>query len=191
MSHARRIGWVVALMAVLLVPATLAAKSRTSVPGYVDKQMFLDLLPNEDAIRVEVSIHKSLIKLICSGLEPPLDRIVCGLESIDSLVLDVGGETGERVGEMISDVDRRLQREGWERIVLVRESGEQVRVLVYNDDESILGLVVMVFGDREMVFVNIAGLIDLAAIQQLAGEFDIPGLEHLGDIEYEQRDKDN
>ena len=107
--------------------------------------------------------------------------------SIDAIVLDVGGEPRDRISKMMPEVDRKLQDDGWERIVLVRERNEQVRVLIYNDEESISGLVVMVLDAAEMVFVNVAGLIDLEAMQKLASEMNIPGLEHLEDLdEYEE-----
>ena len=169
------------------------SEARKNKPlGFVDKSIFLDLLPNEDAIRVEVSIHKSLIQLICSGLEADLKDVVCGLESIDTLVLDVGGRLRDDMASLVPRVDRKLQDDGWERIVLVREPSEQVRILVYNDEESISGLVVMVIDQREMVFVNVSGLIDLEAMQKLANRMDIPGLEHLEDIEgYQGRDRND
>ena len=57
-------------------------------------------------------------------------------------------------------------------------------MLALSDGEAIQGLVVMVVdrseeGGAELVFANIAGAIDLAAIQQIGEGFNVPGLDGL------------
>jgi len=177
-----------ALLAALAAAGpTLAAKPERPL-GFVDKQMFLDLLPTEDPVRVEVNIPKPLIQALCAGVEQDLKRVACGLDSIEALILEVTPTLSDRITGMMNDVDRDLQRKGWSRIVLVRDHDEHVRVLILNAEQQIHGLVVMVLDSEQMVFVNVAGLIDLQAMQQIAGEWNIPGLEHLDEYENENQE---
>ena len=57
-------------------------------------------------------------------------------------------------------------------------------MLVLSDGEVIQGLTVMVIDmeEGELVFANIAGTLDLAAIQEIGDGLGIPGIEDL-DIE--------
>jgi hypothetical protein len=167
---------VAAVLGLAASPALAAAK------GFVDKSAFVELAGGDDAVRVEVAIHKSLIGMFCAGLDADLKRIACGLDSIDAVVLDVpGGDRQTRATEVIRKTEKTLKGRGWERVALVREEDSEVHVLILNDEDSIEGLVVMVMDkiEGELVFVNIAGLIDLEAIQRIAGEWNIPGLEGL------------
>lgn len=174
---------VVAAVALTLASAPVSAE----VKGFVDKTAFVELAGGEDAVRVEVAIHKSLIGMFCAGLDADLKRIACGLDSIDAVVLDVrGDDRQQRAIEVIRKTEKTLKGRGWERVALVREEDSEVHVLILNDEDAIEGLVVMVMekNDGELVFVNIAGLIDLEAIQRIAGEWNIPGLE---DLDLEER----
>ena len=58
-----------------------------------------------------------------------------------------------------------------------------IRVLVLNDETSLSGLVVMVLerSEGELIFANVAGLLDLEAIQKLGDKMNIPGLSDLED----------
>ena len=59
-------------------------------------------------------------------------------------------------------------------------------------DPMAAGLVVLVSGqDGELVFANIAGDIDLAAIAKLGPRLDIPGLELLDDEDDDEDDDDD
>jgi hypothetical protein len=79
------------------------------------------------------------------------------------------------------EMEARLLNDGWERVARIRDEDTEVKVLVLNDDEAIHGLVVMVadHDEGEMVFANIAGVIDLAAISAIGQSLDIPGLQNL------------
>ena len=166
--------------ALLAAPSVQAQQSRAK--GYVDKSGFVELAGGDDAVQVEVSIHKSLIKIFCASLEEDLKEIACALDSIEAVVLKVpGGDRQDRASKVIGDTEKTLLRRGWERIALVREEDEEVHVLILNTETEIGGLVVMVMDrdEGQLIFVNIAGTIDLEAMQRLAGQLHIPGLEGI------------
>ncbi len=182
-AHRRRATlFAVIATVLLLIPATHAAETKKRGPGWVDKTTFMELAGGEQAVRVEVSLHSTLIKLFCAGLEEELKEVACGLESIDALVLDAAGDARvERIIDVIRKTEKDLIQRGWERIARVREESSEVSVLILNTEEEISGLVVMVLekNDGELVFVNVAGKIDLEALQRIAGEWNLPGLEDI------------
>jgi hypothetical protein len=89
------------------------------------------------------------------------------------------------VREQVLKTERRLTSKGWERIARIQDEGAQIKILVLlnEDEETISGLIVMVLDadDDEpvLVFANVAGVIDLAALEELGEAFDVPGLEDI------------
>ncbi len=161
-------------------PAVAEKKSLDKVPGYVDGAAFVELA-GDDAVTVEVSIHGALLKVLAS-VDPELEELMGGLESIHAVILQVEDDGAyERIRELMRQTERRLMGQGWERLARVKEDETEIKVLVLNDEEAILGLVVMVASDEnEFVFANIAGELNLAAISAIGESLDIPGLDELG-----------
>lgn len=174
-----------AVIAGILATPCQAQKSRlVDVPGFVDSSVFVQLAGGEEAVTLEIAIHKSMIALTCAALEPELRDAICGLESINAVRVKIEGEsTGARASEVIAGTEKRLFARGWERLAKVREEDADIRVLVLNDETSISGLVVMVLdrGEGELIFANVAGRLDLEAIQKFGDKMNIPGLGGLKD----------
>ena len=183
--HNTKLSLVTAMTSCLLLvlvssPAVAEKKSLDKVPGYVDGAAFVELA-GDDAVTVEVSIHGGLLKMLAS-VDPELEELVGGLESIHAVILEMeDDETATRIRDLMRQTERQLMSKGWERLARVRDDEAEVKVLILNDEEAILGLVVMVAGDEnEFVFANIAGTLNLAAIAKLGESLDIPGLDELG-----------
>jgi len=148
-------------------------------PGYVDSSAFVELAGGDEQVRVEINIYKSMLQIVCKSLDEDLKDIVCGLDSIRAVILELeSGQRGQAV-EIVRTTSKNLRGRGWERMALVREDDEEVHVLVLNDEDRIEGLVVMVASEDELIFTNIAGVLDLAAIQRIGDEMDLPGLDDL------------
>jgi hypothetical protein len=172
------------LAVIALLVCALAAAPATAAdghgPGYVDGKAFKEIA-GEDAVTVEINLSGALLQTIARANED-LYELIGGLESIHAIVLDLGGSGAtERARKTILDIEKRLQKRAWERIALVREEDGEVRILVLADGEAIQGLAVMVIDmeEGEMVFANIAGELDLAAIQSIGESLEIPGLDDL------------
>jgi hypothetical protein len=149
-------------------------------PGYVDPDTFIKIA-GDDAVLVQVSIGQALLRMITRS-SPDMERIAGGLESIEAVVLDVSRRgVAESAGKALRDTESRLRKNGWERIVLVRDEDGEVRILVLPKDDKVEGLVVLIIenSDNTMVFANIAGTVDLAAIEEIGEAFEIPGLEDI------------
>jgi hypothetical protein len=164
-------------------PVHSESKKASPGPGVVDGTKLIDLV-GDDAVIVEVSLGKSLLKMM-TGSDPELDEQLGGLESIYALVIDLSDpEAAERARDAVRDIERRLISDGWERIARIKDTDAEIKVLVLlHDEEMIEGLVVMIFSVEDdepaLVFANIAGLIDMAALEDLGEELDLPGLDEL------------
>ena len=152
-------------------------------PGYVGSQSFIDIA-GDDGVTLQVSISKSLLTLV-GNADPEIKKLVGGLESIEAVILDLGrpGVT-DRARTALKETESRLRKRGWETMVIVREDETDLRVMILNDETAIQGLVVMIVDTDEgqMIFANIAGELDLSALEEIGDTFGVP---HLGDIDLE------
>jgi hypothetical protein len=148
----------------------------------VDGKSFVEAV-GDDAVSVEVSLSGALLEIL-TKVDEDLHELAGGLRSIHAVVLSVeDGREREKLAAMIRDTRKRLHRDGWDTLATIREDGGMVQVMVLTDDDEIQGLVVMVDDDGEFVFVNIAGMLDLAKLALLGEGMDLPGLEILQELE--------
>ncbi len=170
---------VAVLCAVLAAaPVWAQAKDYSKVRGFVDKELFTDLV-GEDDVQIEVWLPGSLLQIV-KAVDPELGDLVEGLELAQALVVETEDEeTARRLAERFRATETSLLRKNWIRLAKVKDGSEQVSVLILNDEETIRGLTVMVIDSGDFVFANVAGIIDLAAIQRLGEQMDIPGLDQL------------
>lgn len=169
-----------AAAAAVLATAFPASADPAKVAGYVDGADFVRLA-GEESISVEINFSGALLKAV-TRFDPELAALVSGLESVHAVILTLDDEkTTEALRAKVGEKYRQLAGRGWERLGLVRGEGQQVQVLVLNDEETIRGLVVMVVDEKEkqMVFANVAGVLDLASIEQIGESMDLPGLSDL------------
>lgn len=178
--------WIVAICAALLgVAATPAVAADEVHPrGFVDPSAFIDIV-GDDAVTVEVSLGGALLKVL-TGFDPELKKLAGGLESIRAIVLSPGDAAhAARIRALIASTQEQLKKKGWQRLARVQDSDAEVQVLALSDAETILGLVVMIVDheEGEVVFANIAGKLDLAAIAAIGEGLDLPGLDRLEDLD--------
>ena len=150
--------------------------------GYVDGSSFAALSDPEGS-RVEISLPGKILRPFCGALksqDPELD-VACGLEWIGAVILEFEEATPnlQRARALVEKTESGLQAKGWERLAVVQEKDELVRVLMLVSGDKVQGLVVFVVGADEIVFANVAGDIDMNRLGALAERMDIPGLEVL------------
>ena len=163
-------------------PALARREALEKIPGYVDGSSLIEIA-GEESVSVQVSIGGALLKALTSW-NPDLAELVGGLQSIQAVILDVPeGDKADRIKKLMLKTQRDLMGKGWQQLAVIRDEGSQVTVLVLNDEETIKGLVVLISDSdaSEIVFTNVAGVIDLAALSKLGESMNIPGLEDLGD----------
>ena len=165
-----------------LALATLGFAAETE-PGYID---IGQLMPSAKGQFVEVNLSTAMLKFaarLVAREEPETAELIRGLKSIRVNV--VGLDDTNRAGtvEQIESVRRKLETQGWTRMVTVREKehGDNVDIHVkQRGDEAIDGLVVTVIDRKgEAVFVNIVGNINADQLAKIADKFDIEPLRKI------------
>lgn len=174
---------------VLLVFSCVAANAQTKLedhPGFVDFRSLL--ITGGEEPKIEVNLKGSLLNLaarIVSEEEPELSSTIASLEGIRVEVYDLEDRSSAAYLEELSKTAQRLEREGWETIVRVRDDEEQVYIAIKAEGDNIVGLIVMAAEeDDEIALVNIVGNIDLTEIWRVGREFDI---DHLDSVRHHQR----
>jgi len=175
----------VSIFVLLLSTLTFAQKNDYSkYKGYVD---FGNLSKFETSEEVtEVLIEEHLIRMVSKMAgknEPELGSVLDGIKLIKVHTFGVSDGNYDQLAKIVSDIDKRLVKDGWDRIVKTRSKDEVVNVFILtSNEEKIDGLVVTsVEKNGEAAFVNIVGNIDLETIGELSDKFDIPSISDLND----------
>lgn len=169
--------------ATLSLALTTFASAAEAQSGAID---IGQLMPSAKGEFVEINLSSAMLKFaarIAARQEPEAAELIRNLKSIRVNV--VGLDDTNRAGtiEQIEGVRRKLETQGWTKMVTVREKngGDNVDVhVMQRGEESIDGLVVTVLDKKgEAVFVNIVGNINADQIAQIADKFDIEPLRKV------------
>ncbi len=152
-------------------------------PGYVN---FDDVSQWFDApANIEVNLRGALLDLIASSsdeAEPEFAGLMRSLQAIQVRGFPMSSANQDEVMRRFDDLSNRLQSDGWERVVYIRdENNENVTVFMKPDGESIAGLTVMVAdpNEQETIFVNIVGSIRPEEIGKIGRGLDIEPLQNV------------
>jgi len=156
-------------------------------PGYVDGAHLVDLA-DEDGKLIEITLKGRLLNVLTQRAvrrhDEGLAEILSQLVAIHAVIAEVGDDRLEAESE-IRAIRKQLEKDGWERFVRIRENGQEFGAYMHlagdgDDDDQVDGLVVIGFTDEaQLVFVNIAGTIDMERIAALGQQLGMPGLEDL------------
>ncbi len=180
MKNLIRSAFVAATLSLALTTFASAAEVET---GAID---IGQLMPSAKGKFVEVNLSPALLKFaarIAAKQEPETAELIRGLKSIRVNVVGLDDSNRAATTEQIEGVRRKLETQGWTKMVTVREGagGDNVDIHVkQHGEESIDGLVVTVI-DRngEAVFVNIVGNINADQLATIADKFDIEPLRKI------------
>lgn len=161
----------------------VASESPEEHPGYFDLDQ-LGIL-DADASTVDVNLRGAMLRLVGAAVlneEPALAGLVNDLVSMRVLVAESAGLDAEATTAAIAAAAARLDEQGWQRVVRVREEGEQVHLYVREVESDVVGMTLLVLeSEDEVTLINMAGLIDPAQLMAIGQAFDIPTLERALD----------
>ena len=157
---------------------TLAAYAAPS-PGLVDFGKFV--APKKGEF-VEVNIGKPLISMaarIIQKSENEAAEVLKGLERVRVNVIGLDDENRDDMLERVTAIREKLDGEGWDPIVTVKDKGDDVAVyLKTRGEEAVEGIVVTVLEDsRSAVLINIVGNIQPEKIALIGEKLNIPPLK--------------
>ena len=163
--------------------SVFAQENYSKYPGYVDLSD-IDAFKKSDET-VEVFITKPLLSLVAAATssedDPSFSNLLKNLVLIRVEKFTVKESEKEQVKRIIQKVSKKLTKEKWSRIVRVKEKNERVEIFIKPDGKKIAGLLIMALEpDKETVFVNIVGNIDMDQLGKLSRKFDIPMMDSLG-----------
>ena len=172
----------IAAAVVSLALTTLVSAADTEV-GAVD---IGQLMPSAKGQFVEINLSPAMLEFaarIAAKREPETAELIRNLKSIRVNVVGMDDSNRAATLEKIESVRRKLEGDGWTKMVTVRDhdKGDNVDVHVkQHGEEAIDGLVVTVIDHKgEAVFVNVVGNINADQLAQIADKFDIEPLRRI------------
>jgi len=124
--------------------------------GYAD----LDSLGMMDTDRViSLSLGPTVLHFAASFIDddPAVRDLLRSLDGVRVRVYEVNGDASKVAGR-IQHMSTKMQDDGWQPIMLVRQEDEQTHMLMRMVDGEIRGMTVLVLdGDSEAVIVNLMG----------------------------------
>ncbi len=160
----------------------------TDEDGYVDIGSFTAA---EGCEYVEINIKSGLLKFaakIAAIHEPEAAELLKNIKLVRVNVVGMDDTNRKETVDRITSIRADLEKQGWEKIVTVRESsgkkgrkGDDVAVFIKTaSEDSISGVVVTVIEkDGEAVIVNVVGDIRAEQIADLGERFDIKELRRV------------
>jgi hypothetical protein len=173
----------------LLVSVSLAtppARAETPVTGggYVDGAMFRALVDDTQDI-VEVNLDGAILQALAKSKSENRDEGEAGdlfakLKSIHAVIGTVKGPASEALA-LVKKTDQKLAASGWQRIARISDATSSVTVLTHTASGRIDGLVALIFDseDKELVFANLAGEIDITRLGEIGERLNVPGLDQV------------
>jgi hypothetical protein len=173
----------VAALALVVGPASAAPpeKPAASHAGYVDGAAFRALIDSDKDI-VEISLEGPTLRALCNKKDEDVEEreLYCQLKAIHAVIGSVRGPAASAL-TLVQQTDQKLVAAGWQRMTRIKDETSSISVLTHVSGDQIDGLVALIFDseDKELVFANLAGAIDLNRLGEIGDRFDVPGLDHI------------
>ncbi len=154
-------------------------KDYSKEPGYFDYGD-LSSFESEDS-GTEVYLEEHLLKMVAkmtSKEDQNLSSLIGDLKLVRVNRFEIEAKNDAKIKNKILGLEKELISKNWDKIVRHKSKGESADIYIKTlGDNRVCGLVVMSYtNNKEAVFVNIMGNIDMDKIGQLSEKFDIPGL---------------
>jgi hypothetical protein len=162
------------------------AKDATEVkieklPGYVDLAQIRIPAGAEEVM--DIDLGPSLLKIAAKSDptgDKKLSQALSQIQSIRVKSFSIGQDEAAKVQRHIEEIEKKLSDDEWHRLVHMKDGSEIVSVNAKQDNDKIIGLMIMVFDpSEEATFVNVVGQIDLATIMSLAMGMEDVDLQQL------------
>ncbi|MGB5889342.1 MAG: DUF4252 domain-containing protein [Thermoanaerobaculia bacterium] len=161
----------------LIAAPTQAQSTLEEHPGYFPLDE-LEILPR-DKLSIEINLRNPLLNMVALAADddPELVGIISGLEGIRVMIGPVEGLDLVAVRADIRSATERLDRQGWQSIIRVREDDEEIYFYAMEKGGEINGLTVLMLDEEEATLINLVGTIHPEDLAGLGRGLDLPQLE--------------
>lgn len=175
----KRLSLSIVVLGLAALPSGAALKEFAGTPGYLDLG---DLRQFETGNAVtEVIVPQSLIRMVSAVVrkeEPEFGAMLKQLDLVHVHTIEFDEDAGSGIRDHMDTLSARLDEDGWDPLVRMREGDDQNHVYLFPDaEDGVRGLCVLALDGSEAIFVNIVGTIDLEMLSRLGDQFDLPGLD--------------
>ena len=173
---------IMGLMLALLVPAAAQA-AKHDEPGYLDLEWIT--IPAGAAEVQDIDLSDILVGIAADAERSGDTALAQALSMVHSVrVKAFSMEDGdvESAEKAVQKFLSKLEKDGWSRLIYVKNDSETVSVSTKSVDGKMVGLTVVVFDpSEEAAFINVAGDLNLGTIFQLAKNFPMEDLDAILD----------
>jgi hypothetical protein len=150
-------------------------------PGYVDLRAVESWFDTRATIQVDIS--GSLLSLVAQSTkesDAEFSQMIDELKAIQVRGYPMAGIDAQEITRRTDRLAQQLEREGWHRVLYVRDGSEVARIYVRPDETQIAGLTVLaVDPSDETVVVNVVGPMHPEELQRLGTRLDIESLRSV------------
>jgi len=167
-----------ATVCILALPHALLAADKA---GYMDLE-WIKIPAGAEEIQ-DIDLSGVLVSMAADAKESgdaDLAEALSMIHSVRVKAFSVDEDNADDTAKAVKRILSRLDKDGWDRLVYVKDNEESVTVSTLSTDDGMKGLMVVVFDPTdEAVFVNVAGDLNIGTIFKLAQKF---GMEDLDQI---------
>ncbi len=172
------------ILASFVTPGARAGTAAATAGGYVDETMFRALIDENQEV-VEVNLEGAILQALAKGGGDGHDAddskdIFAKLKSIHAVIGKVKGPADAAMS-LVQKTDQKLVSAGWQRVTRISDATSKISVLTHTVAGKVDGLVVLIFdsAEKELVFANLAGEIDITQLGEIGERFNVPGLDQV------------
>lgn len=155
LENNRGIALVLVLLLVAFLLSSCGITASRSNEGYAN----LDSPGISDTDRtMSLSLGKTTLRFAARFLddEPETQALLRSLDGVRIRIYEVNGDTN-RIAQNFERMGNKLDNDGWQPVMLVREEGELVQMFSKTTASGIQGLTIVSADSEEVVVVNVMG----------------------------------
>jgi len=108
------------------------------------------------------------------------------LDGIKVLMFEADDASNAELAKFKGEVSK-IQTQGYTELMVVKQSGEEVKFLTMKKGDKIGELLLIINGEKEAGFITITGNIDMKTIGQLSKTMNFVGMDKLNELNKEEK----
>jgi len=138
-----------------------------------------------------VSISKELFGMFADmdSDDPDMQEVKAMMEQLDGikiLMYETEATDDAELAKFRGEVSK-LQVEGYSELMVVKQTGEEVKFLSKKKGDKIGELLLVINGEKEAGFISISGTIDMSTIGKLSKAMNFEGMDNLQKLNEEHK----